>query len=409
MPSQEQLKKYADVLLRVGLNIQSGQPLVINAPIETAPFVRILTERAYVAGASRVSIHWHDALTERVQLQMESEENLQHVPRWFIARADEVMEENSASLHIAADNPDVFKDVPPQRLSLRQRAIGEKLRHINQKFMEDEITWLVASMPTADWAKKMYSELPTDEAIEKLWDTIFTVMRMNAEDPILAWQTHLNGLKQRAAFLNEKHFAKLHYTAPGTDLWITLPETHRWQAADSVNAQGTTFTANLPTEEVYTLPYKYGVEGTVVSTMPLSHNGVIIENIQLRFEGGRIVEYHASRGEETLKEIIELDDGSHYLGEVALVPISSPIYQLQQLFYNTLFDENASCHLAIGKAYPTCLTNGKGKSEQELIDMGVNDSLNHVDFMIGSDQLNIDGVTQDNQIVPLFQNGEWVI
>ena len=409
MPSIEQLERYADVLIRVGLNVQPGQPVSIQTPIEAAEFVRILVAKAYEAGAFTVNVDWHDPLSRRIRLQQESEEALGQVPRWAVQKSEELCASNTAFLYIDAENPDLLAEVDPKRIALQAKANGVAFKEVDKNFMEDRVTWLVCSIPTKDWAVKMFPDETPDAALDKLWEAIFLTMRMGEEDPVNAWNTHLDNLEKRAEFLNDKRFRSLHYRGPGTDLTVELSELHTWMAARSHNQQGSGFVANLPTEEVYTLPQRNGTNGTVRSTMPLAYGGVVIEGIELEFENGRIIHYSAETGAETLKELVETDEGSHFLGEIALVPVDSPISNLNKLFYNTLFDENAACHLAIGEAYPTCLQGGKNMSEEELRQHGANDSLTHVDFMIGSNQLDIDGQTSDGTIVPLFRAGNWVI
>ncbi len=409
MPTTKQLECYADVLIRIGLNVQPGQPVAIRAPIEAAEFVRILVAKSYDAKASTVDVDWHDPLSKRIRMQKESEENLVKVPKWPIGKREELCSQNAAFLYIDAENPDLLAGVDPKRIAMHANAYGFAFKEVDKNFMEDRVTWLVCSIPTKDWAVKMFPNEPEGTALQKLWDTILTVMRMDEADPVAAWNHHLGRLEARATFLNQQRFKSLHYQAPGTNLTVELPDRHIWMAARSINQQGNWFVANLPTEEVYTLPKRDGVNGVVRSTMPLAYGGVVIEGIALKFENGRITHYAADKGYETLQELIEADEGSHYLGEIALVPVDSPISNLNNLFYNTLFDENASCHVAIGEAYPTCLQGGKDMSEEELHQHGANDSIVHVDFMIGSAQMDIDGLMVDGTRVPLFRNGNWVI
>jgi aminopeptidase len=272
-----------------------------------------------------------------------------------------------------------------------------------------KVSWSIVSVPTPSWASKVFPDLPVDEAIDKLWGYIFQATRLDRDDPIGAWEEHIRQLQERVAFLNGRSYRKLHYTAPGTDLTVELPKEHLWVAGGIFNDRGTFFVPNLPTEEVFTLPSKDGVNGTVTSTMPLNYNGNLIDRFSLTFEKGRIISFTAEEGYETLKQLIETDEGSHYLGEVALVPHGSPISAMDVIFYNTAFDENASSHLAIGSAYPLCIKEGTTKSKEELASRGANSSLTHVDFMIGSAEFNIDGETADGSREPLFRKGAWAI
>ncbi|GMA63641.1 aminopeptidase [Alicyclobacillus fastidiosus] len=409
MPNEEQLVRYADVLIQVGLNVQPGQPVSINAPIEAADFVRVLVTRCYHAGASTVSIDWYDPLCKRIRLEQEPEAGLQDVPSWVSQKMLEECQKNTAFLHIDAEDPDLLAGVDPRRISLQSKARRAALRETDPYFMEDRVTWLVCSIPTTAWAMKLFPGESAETAVANLWDTIFSVMRMHEPDPVVAWREHLEKLRERAAYLNEQHFVKLHYRGPGTDLTVELPELHQWLAASAKNDQGHAFVPNMPTEEVFTLPKRDGVNGTLRSTMPLAYEGVVIEGLELTFENGRIVNFNAESGYETMKELIATDEGSHYLGEIALVPVDSPISRCNTLFYNTLFDENASCHVAIGEAYPVCLAGGVDMPKEELKARGANESLMHVDFMIGSPALDIDGYLADGTVVPLFRGGNWAV
>lgn len=410
VPTSAQLSRYADVLIRIGLNVQPNQAISISGSLETAEFTRILASRLYDAGAGVVDIDWYDPPSRRMRLEKAPAAALTRVPKWQIQKSEQEIEENTGFIYIDAEDPDLLSGVDPSRVATYQKAQGTAFKEIDDLFMSDRVTWVVCSVPSAAWACKMFPDAPSPaDAMESLWSAIFTVMRMDEPDPVAAWQRHFDDLDRRAAFLNQHRFRRLHYRGPGTDLSVELPDKHRWVSARSVNHRGDWFCANLPTEELYTLPKRDGVNGTVRSTMPLSYSGVILEDTELRFEHGRIVEYSAKSGYETLRELIDTDDGSHYLGEVALVPIGSPIARLNRLFYNTLFDENASCHLAIGKAYPTCLEGGSDMTEDELVRHGVNDSINHVDFMVGSEVLNIIGETYGGAKVPVLSQGRWAI
>ena len=409
MPTQEQLKEYANVLLTIGLNVQKGQPVAIGSPIEAADFVHILTEQAYEIGASTVHIEWADPLIKRIRMEKEEEQYLEQVPPWSMQRMQELIDQNAAFLMIAAEDPDLLAGIDQRRIGIADKAFQTAYKPIRQNFMEDRVTWLVCSLPTKAWAQKIYPNVAANEAVAKLWEVMLTIMRIDQENPVQAWRDHLARLEHRAKFLNEKRVKKLQYRATGTDLTIELPDGHIWMAAGSQNAKGAHFVANLPTEEVYTLPKRDGIDGTVRSTKPLVYNGIVIEGIELKFERGRIVSYQASAGYEALKELIETDEGSHFLGEVALVPVNSPIAESNTLFYNTLFDENASCHLAIGQAYPTCLQGGVAMSAEERLAAGANDSITHEDFMVGSDDMDIDGILADGSVLPIFRQGKFVI
>lgn len=409
MPSKEQLQKYANILIRIGLNVQPGQRVAINAPIDSAEFVRLLVTCAYDAGASTVNVDWKDPLTRRIRLERESEQALQDVPKWMLQKLLEECDRNTCFLYLDSTDPDLMQGVDANKMALHSKALQQALKPSDKYFMEDRVTWLVCAMPSKEWAQKMFPDESAEGAVARLWETILKTMRMDEANPVQAWSDHLDRLEARAKFLNEQHFVKLHYRSQITDMTVELVDKHFWQAARSVNAQGSTFVANMPTEEVYTLPKRDGVNGKVKSTMPLAYEGVIIDEIELTFKDGRIVDFNASSGYDALKNLIETDDGSHYLGEIALVPVQSPISNLNTLFYNTLFDENASCHIAIGEAYPTCLVGGKEMTEAEVKANGANMSLQHVDFMIGSPDLDIDGYLADGTVVPVFRAGNWAI
>ncbi len=408
MPSHEELLRYADIIVRVGANVQPGQPVTVSAPLDTAPFARILAERLYEAGAGIVRMNWQDPLCQRLTLERADEAKLGQVPTWEAQRLTEEIDENSIRIYVDAEDPDLLKGVDPGRVALARKARGQALKAADDRIMADEVTWVVCASPSPAWARKMFPEIAdADEAVEALWETLLRVMRTQGDDAVAAWRAHFDDLERRAEFLNTRHFRRLHYRAPGTDLHLELPPLHVWSAARAKNARGAAFAANLPTEEVYTLPARGGAQGTVRATMPLVYNGVVIEGIEIRFEAGRIVDFRSRTGFETLKQLIETDEGSHHLGEVALVPVTSPIAEEGRLFYSTLFDENASCHLAVGHAYPTCLKGGRDMSGEELAQAGLNDSITHVDFMIGSKELDIDGETEAGEMVPVMRKGLW--
>jgi aminopeptidase len=297
--------------------------------------------------------------------------------------------------------------VDSKRIATFQRAAGTALDKYRQYVQSDKISWTVIANPSQDWAAKVFPELDAEQQVPALWDAIFKATRSDLEDPVQAWVEHNDTLHEKVHYLNERKYAKLHYTAPGTDLTIELPKGHLWCGAGSINEKGDSFMANMPTEEVFTVPHKDGVNGYVSSTKPLSYGGNIIDNFKITFENGRITKVEAEQGEEVLKTLVATDEGSHRLGEVALVPHDSPISNSGLLFFNTLFDENASNHLAIGSAYAFCIEGGKTMNREELEANGLNQSITHVDFMIGSAEMNIDGITEDGQIEPVFRNGNW--
>jgi aminopeptidase len=404
----ESLKKYAELLVKTGVNIQSDQTLVIYSPIECAAFTRIIAETAYEIGARDVVISWRDELFSKIRFLKAPEEIFDEFSEWQREFYISYARKGAAFISISASDPELMKDVDPERIAKTHKASAIAIKEYRERLMGNKNTWCVASIPTASWAKKVFPSLSENEAIQKLWETIFVTVRVNTEDPAKAWELHKNNLKKSMEFLNSNDFKFLRYkNSLGTNLIIELPQDHLWLGGADYSTEGVEFIANMPTEEVFTLPKKTGVNGTVVSSMPLSYNGNLIERFSLTFKEGRVVDFSAEKGYEVLKSIIETDDGSAYLGEVALVPYDSPISKSKILFYNTLFDENASCHLALGKAYPVCIKNSEGRSEEELAKLGVNDSIVHEDFMIGTKDLEIVGIKATGEEIHVFINGNF--
>ncbi len=408
---REQLKKYAELAVKVGVNLQPGQNLVIGYGIrqvlpEHIEFARLLVEAGYDAGAKFVHVDWGDEWWVRETVRRGSLETWEARARWQVQWVEQLAKEGAAYIALPATDPDLFKGVDPARVEAATRANSAVFRAFNDKRTNNEYSWALLSAPTQAWADKVFPELPPEERVEALWKAILACARADGDDPIADWKKHLGNLEKRKDWINRLGIRTLHFRGPGTDLTIEFHEAHFWTAALQDTADGVPFVANIPTEEVYSAPLKTGVNGVVSSTMPLNHNGRLIDGIKLRFENGRIVEYSAKTGQDALASIIEADEGSHYLGEVALVPVDSPIAQMGRLFYNTLFDENASCHLAIGRAYPL-IEGGHKLDRSEWEKNGLNDSLMHVDFMIGSADLNIDATTKNGQTVPIFRNGKW--
>ncbi|MNB70900.1 Aminopeptidase 2 [compost metagenome] len=401
------LSKYAELAVKIGVNIQPGQALVINAPTGSAEFVRIIASKAYEAGASQVKVNWSDEGIARLLFEHADPEVFTKEPVWYAGELTEFAENGAAVLAVIAEDPDALKGIEQSRITAYQKSRSKALSKYREFVMSDKISWSIVAIPSQAWADKVFPDAPAEERVNKLWEAIFHTVRLDREDPVAAWQEHLDTLEAKAAVLNAKKYKKLHYIAPGTDLTIELPEGHVWAQGDSINAKGHTFVANMPTEEVFTAPLKTGVNGKVSSTKPLSYGGNVIDGFTLTFENGRIVSVTAREGQETLEQLISLDEGAKYLGEVALVPHQSPISESNILYYNTLFDENASNHLAIGSAYAFCIEGGKSMSKEELAEHGLNDSLTHVDFMIGSAEMNIYGVTADGTEEQVFVNGNW--
>lgn len=404
---KQMLEKYADLAVKVGVNIQKGQTLVINTSIDSVDLVRLVVKKAYESGAKNVVVNWDDDQVSRLKYDLAPDEAFTEFPKWRAQMLEELAEQGAAFMSIISSSPDLLKGVDSERIANFQKAAGQSLQKYRQYIQSDKVSWTVIAAPSEAWAAKVFPSVPKEEQVSALWEAIFKAVRVDTEDPVEAWKAHDRELHKKVDYLNEKKYRSLHYTAPGTDLTIDLPEGHLWVGAGSVNEEGHAFMANMPTEEVFTVPYKTGVNGYVTSTKPLSYGGNIINDFKVTFEEGRIVDVQAKEGEEVLKKLVETDEGSHYLGEIALVPHQSPISQSDILFYNTLFDENASNHLAIGSAYAFCIEGGKSMGQADLERHGLNTSITHVDFMIGSDEMDIDGIREDGEREPIFRSGNW--
>ena len=409
MIDQQTQEKYAELALRSGVNLQKNQSLMINSSIEGTEFTKIVVRKAYELGAKDVHVNWTDDELTLLRFENAPDEVLADFPDWRVNLHDYYAEDGAALLSIRSTNPDLLKDIDPARVAMANKASAQKMTKFQDYVMNDKITWSIISIPTGDWAQKVFPEKSRADAIESLWDAIVKIVRVDKDDPIAAWDAHNETLRVAREVLNKRNYQKLIFTAPGTNLEIGLPKGHIWHGGSAKSEKGIIFNPNMPTEEVFCMPHKYEVEGTVSSTMPLNYGGSLIDNFSLTFKEGKVVDYKAEQGEETLGHLLDTDDGARRLGEVALVPHESPISQSGIIFYNTLFDENASCHIALGKAYPTNLEGGSSMNKEELDKHGANDSLTHVDFMIGSKELDIDGVKEDGTIEAVFRKGTWAL
>ncbi|MGP4059234.1 aminopeptidase [Halobacillus sp. H74] len=406
---KKQLEKYADLALKKGVNIQRGQGIIINAPIEAANLVRTISAKAYGKGAKNVHVEWGDEVLSYMKMKNAPAEVLENFPKWKAEGLEEMVADGYALLSIYGPNPDLFKDVDSERVAKANKASAEALSDYRDYIMNDKTTWSIIAYPQQAWAEKVFPDVSPEEAQNKLWEQIFQITRIDQEDPLKAWEEHNERLRQAREYLNQKQYKKLHYKAPGTELSIELVQDHIWHGGSTESDKGVEFNPNMPTEEVFTMPHKNGIQGNVTSTKPLNYGGNLVENFTLSFENGKVVDYKAEAGEETLKHLLETDEGAKRLGEVALVPNESPISQSGHIFFNTLYDENASCHLALGKAYPTNIKDGSSFNKGQMDQHGVNDSLVHEDFMMGSAELDIDGETKEGNFEPIFRKGTWAI
>ena len=404
--NQDTLKKYAHTLLKYGVNLQQGQTLVISVDVENKDFAVIVTEEAYELGAKEVVLNWRCSPIARQRLLHAKESVLEKPANWIPEFYKQYIDDKAAFLSLISANPKALEGIPTDRISLQSRNLNKVLSFYHTAIMNSSVTWCVASVPTVLWANLLGYEGSDEEKINQLWATLLKLCRIEGVEPKDTYRHHMAKLRHRCEALNKLDLKSLRYTCEnGTDLLLELPEGHIWLGGEESSKDGTIFNANIPTEEVFSAPQYNGVNGVVHSTKPLIYHGNTISDFSFTFKEGKIVEYTAKEGYEVLKELVETDEGSHYLGEVALVDHFSPISQSNQIFYETLFDENASCHLAIGASYPTCLKDRDGLSEEELKERGLNHSLTHVDFMIGHERMNIKGYTRDGQEVDIMIDG----
>ncbi|MBZ7924046.1 aminopeptidase [Ensifer adhaerens] len=401
------LDKLAEVAIQVGLQLQRGQDLVMTAPVAAMPLVRLITKHAYKAGAGLVTTLYSDEDTTLARYAYAPDESFDRASDWLFKGMAEAFAGGAARLAISGDNPMMLSAQDPAKVARANKANSIAYKPALEKISNFDINWNIVSYPNPSWAKLVFPDDPEHVAVEKLANAIFAASRIDVADPVAAWKEHNANLARRSAWLNGERFAALHFTGPGTDLTVGLADRHLWCGGASEAKNGVTCNPNIPTEEVFTTPHALRVEGHVSSTKPLSHQGTLIDNIQVRFEGGRIVEAKASRGEEVLNKVLDTDEGARRLGEVALVPHSSPISASGVLFYNTLFDENASCHIALGQCYSGCFVDDTKLTPEQIRAQGGNSSLIHIDWMIGSGQVDIDGVRADGSRVPVMRKGEW--
>ena len=401
------LDRLAEIAIKSGLGLAEGQELVMTASTEALPLARLITKHAYAAGASLVTILFTDEEASLLRYRYGRDGSFDKAANWLYDGMAVAYKSGAARLAITGGNPALLSKEDPERVSRANREMSKAYRPALELITRHDINWTIVSAATPAWAAAVFPDLPAEEALGKLWDAIFAASRADQDDPIAAWKKHDDKLHLWASRMNDRRYAALHFKGPGTDLKVGLADDHLWLGGGTTAGNGNYCIPNMPTEEVFTTPHKDRVEGTVTSTKPLSHQGTLIEGIAVRFEGGKIVEAHAAKGEQVLRKLIETDDGARRLGEVSLVPNSSPIAASGLLFLNTLFDENAACHIALGQAYSSCLKDGDKLTPEELAGKGANESLIHVDWMIGSGQVDVDGITATGSAEPVMRKGEW--
>ena len=407
---EDYIEKYVELILKVGLKIKDGDKLVVRCPIEARDFAVECTRNAYELGAGEVVVDYRDQLISRLKYENESLDVLTDIPKHKVDKENYYMEKKAKYLSVTGSDPDAFKGVDAEKLFKSNLANSKALRDFSAKMMANYVSWIVVGASIPSWATKVFPDLEEGEAVRRLWFEIFNSVRLFEEDPIKALENHVDNLNRYSKFLNDAKFEKLIYKSQkGTDLEVGLPKGYIFAGAGDVNSDGEEFIANMPSEEVFSAPRLDGVNGKVYSTLPLNYHGNLIEDFYLVFKDGEVVDYDAKAGKEYLKNILDTDEGAKRLGEVALVSYNTPISMRKVLFYNTLYDENASCHFALGKSYPTCLEGGEKLSIEELKERGMNDSLTHVDFMVGDETTEIIGVKENGDQVQIFKEGNFVI
>ncbi|WP_027461471.1 aminopeptidase [Deinococcus murrayi] len=404
----DKLARYAELLVRTGVNLPQGGKLLVQAPIEAAPLVRLVARAAYRAGATDVRVTYNDAHLGLALFEDGSDEAVDFLPDWYAAQREAMVADGYASIGIVGEDPSLLAGVDPERVARRSKRVAQAMKAVSEATGGFQVSWTVAAMSTPAWAARVYPDLPEAEAVARLWDDIFAVTRADHTDPVAAWDAHLARLERLTAFLNGKQYAAIHLRSElGTDLTVGLAENHIWQGGAETAKNGIRGVPNLPTDEVFTAPHRERVDGVAVASKPLAARGQLIEGIRVRFEGGKAMEVSAEKGEDTLRALLDTDEGAARLGEIALVPASAPVSQRGTLFLNTLFDENAASHLAFGRCYPTNVRGGE--NPEALRAAGGNDSLIHVDWMLGTASTDVDGVTAEGRREALMRGGEWVV
>ncbi|MDK9858506.1 aminopeptidase [Staphylococcus equorum] len=406
---QEKLKQYAELLVGVGMNVQEGQPVFIRSSVDAIELTHYIVEAAYKRGASDVKVDYSDDRLSRLKFEYEPVEHFEsnEVKDYEVAKRMDYVDRGAANLALITQDPDLLNGIDRDKLSTFQKQYATAYKGYMESSQKNQFPWCVAAYPSKAWASRVYPELSEEAAYNTFIDEVLDIVRVDGNDPVANWKDHVANLSKHADKLQSKNYKALHYISEGTDLEIGLPEGHIWEDATSYASGGQAFVANIPTEEVFTAPHRLKVNGYVTNKLPLSHNGNIIDGFTLTFKDGEVIDYKAKQGEEVLRDLLNTDEGAKRLGEVALVPDDSPISNRNTIFYNTLFDENASCHIALGSAYGFNIEGGTEMTTDEKLAQGLNDSLIHVDFMIGSKDLTIYGVTQEDEKELVFENGNW--
>ena len=405
--NENKIDKLANLAVKRGVGLQKGQNLLITAPIESLPLVRKIAEHAYKEGASIVTPLFTDSDITLSRFKYAPDESFDSATDWLFNGMGEAFDNNTARMAIAGDDPMLLSQMDPDKVSRANKAMAKAYKPARERITEFKINWNIVSWPGSAWASRVFPELPLDEAIVKLADAIFDASRASVDDPIQAWDDHNEKLRIKTNWLNEKNFAALQYNGPNTNLRVGLADEHEWMGGASKAQNGIICNPNIPSEEVFTTPHAHKVDGTVSSTKPLSYQGTLIDNIKVTFKDGKIIEAHASKGEEVLQKVLKSDEGASRIGEVALVPHSSPISQSGIIFYNTLFDENAASHIALGQCYSKCFKGDLDLSKEEITKRGGNSSMIHIDWMIGSNEIDVDGIDHEGSSIPVFRKGEW--
>ncbi|WP_173915936.1 aminopeptidase [Halobacillus sp. Marseille-Q1614] len=406
--SEAELKKYAELAVRAGVNLQKHQLLIIHSDIQNATFARLIQTVAYEAGASNVFIDWKDEQAAKEFYLNATDDAIDHFPDWQAARFKEWEDGGAAYIHIISENLDVFEEVSTDRINRYLKASRTKLKDHHAKIRSHEVRWCLIAVPSFEWASKVYPHVSKEEAVQSLWQAILSGARVDGTDPIKDWENHDRAFDSRKKILNESQFEALHFTnSRGTDLFVGLPKNHLYIGGGVIDKKGIPFFPNIPTEEVFTAPHKNKVNGKLVGTKPLVYGGSVIDEFHLIFQDGRITDYYAAKGQDVLQDLIETDEGSHYLGEIALVSNKSPLAQIDTLFYNNLFDENTSCHIGIGNASPSNIQNGVDQTEEKLKAAGLNASLLLVNVTFGTEDMKVVGIEEGGTEVLLMKDGDF--